>query len=83
MRASLPSRLRLAQSLGMDRERSMQRHEHRLPYRRTQAYARAVVAAALQRAAVHHRTGELTTHGGRLTTSAALRRQWFGGPVRR
>lgn len=51
-----------------------------IPYRRTQAYARAVVAAALQRAAVRHHVHELTTHGGRLTTSAVLRREWFGGP---
>jgi hypothetical protein len=54
-----------------------------LPYRRTPAYARAVVSAALQRAAVHHRTGELAEAGGRLTTSAVVRREWFGAPRRR
>ena len=61
----------------------MLRDTDTIPYRKSAAYARAVVTAALQRAAVHHRTGELTEPGARLTTSAVMRREWFGGAPRR
>lgn len=61
----------------------MLRDTDTIPYRKSAAYARTLVAAAIQRAAVHHRTGELTEPGGRLTTSAVMRRKWFGGAPRR
>ena len=53
-----------------------------LPYRRTQAYARAVVAAALQRAAVRHHVHELRDQGNKPATSAVLRRPWFVSAAR-
>jgi hypothetical protein len=49
-----------------------------IPYRKTAAYTRAVVAAALQKAAMHHRARELWPSQSGQSTSGAMRRPWFG-----
>jgi hypothetical protein len=49
-----------------------------IPYRKTQAYARAAAAAALQKAAMHHRVGQLWPSQAGQSTSGAVRRRWFG-----
>jgi hypothetical protein len=49
-----------------------------LPYRKTRAYARAVAAAAIQKAAIRHRVGQLWPSQSGQSTSGAMRRPWFG-----
>jgi hypothetical protein len=56
----------------------MTRDTDTIPYRRTQAYARAVVAAALQRAAVRHHRAELWPSQRGQSTSGVMRRPWYG-----
>lgn len=51
------------------------------PYRRTAAYARAVAAAAIQKARMHHRVGTLWPSQSGQSTSGAVRRPWFGYAV--
>lgn len=45
-----------------------------VPYRASREYARACVAAALQRARIRHRVRELWTDGVGQSTSAVVRR---------
>lgn len=49
-----------------------------VPYRKTPAFARAVAAAALQKAAMRHRVGTLWPSQAGQSTSGAVRRPWFG-----
>lgn len=56
----------------------MTRDTSTIPYRKTSAYARAVVAAALQKAAMHHKARELWPSQSGQSTSGAMRRPWFG-----
>ena len=44
-----------------------------IPYRKTRAYARAVVAAALQKASIHHRVCQLWPSESGQSTSGMLR----------
>ena len=63
-------------------DQTMIRDTDTIPYRKSAAYARAVVAAALQRAAVRHHVHELRDQGNKPATSAVLRRPWFVSAAR-
>lgn len=56
----------------------MTRDTDSIPYRKTQAYARAAVAAAIQKAAMRHHTRQLWPSQSGQSTSGAMRRAWFG-----
>ena len=49
-----------------------------IPYRQTPSYARAAEVAKRQNSAMRHRTAELTPYQSRPSTSAIMRRPWFG-----
>jgi hypothetical protein len=59
----------------------MPRDTANMPYRKTRAYARAAAAAALQRAAIRHRVGQLWPSENGQSTSGAVRRPRFGYAV--
>lgn len=49
-----------------------------IPYRKTPAFKRAKAVAEAQKAALHHRAGELWPSESGQSTSGALRRPRFG-----
>lgn len=56
----------------------MIRDTDNIPYRKTAAYKRALVAAALQKAAMRHQKRELWPSQSGQSTSGMLRRPRFG-----
>lgn len=56
----------------------MYRDLENVPYRKTREHARAVAAAAIQRAAMRYRVAQLWPSENGQSTSGALRRPRFG-----